>query len=189
MSNQWNWRIFFFKGMCGSCWAFSSLGALEGQMKKRTGVLIPLSPQNLVDCSFLYGNLGCRGGFISRSYSYIIRNKGVDSESFYPYEHQVILRRSKLALLKKDELFIWVCNYEQCLFNFVNVTSLCRKGNVGILSGERPATAWITTSSHEEMRGLCRLLWHQWGRSLWRWTPCCNLFTSTEEVRLLNASI
>ncbi|XP_044028788.1 procathepsin L-like isoform X2 [Siniperca chuatsi] len=76
------------QGLCGSCWAFSSLGALEGQMKKRTGFLVPLSPQNLVDCSTIDGNHGCRGGYISKSYSYIIRNGGVDSESFYPYEHQ-----------------------------------------------------------------------------------------------------
>lgn len=76
------------QGLCGSCWAFSSLGALEGQMKKKTGLLVPLSPQNLVDCSTSDGNMGCRGGYISKSYSYIIRNRGVDSESFYPYEHQ-----------------------------------------------------------------------------------------------------
>ncbi|XP_031152054.1 cathepsin L1-like isoform X3 [Sander lucioperca] len=76
------------QGLCGSCWAFSSLGALEGQMKKRTGVLVPLSPQNLVDCSTNDGNHGCRGGYISKSFSYIIRNRGVDSESFYPYKHQ-----------------------------------------------------------------------------------------------------
>lgn len=84
------------KGLCGSCWAFSSLGALEGQVAKRTGVLVPLSPQNLVDCSGHEGNLGCRGGYITKSYSYIIRNGGVDSESSYPYEHkvtgQVVLR-------------------------------------------------------------------------------------------------
>lgn len=79
----------FFKGPCGSCWAFSSLGALEGQIKKRTGVLVPLSPQNLVDCSTSYGNLGCKGGYITKAYSYIIRNNGIDSESFYPYKHQV----------------------------------------------------------------------------------------------------
>ncbi|XP_017278361.1 procathepsin L-like [Kryptolebias marmoratus] len=76
------------QGSCGSCWAFSSLGALEGQMKKKTGVLITLSPQNLVDCSIPDRNFGCNGGFITKSYSYIIRNRGVDSESFYPYEHQ-----------------------------------------------------------------------------------------------------
>lgn len=68
-------------------------------MKRKTGFLVPLSPQNLLDCSTSDGNLGCRGGYISKSYNYIIRNGGVDSESFYPYEHQVFISRSQSSYL------------------------------------------------------------------------------------------
>ncbi|XP_034455523.1 cathepsin L1-like [Hippoglossus hippoglossus] len=76
------------QGLCGSCWAFSSMGALEGQIAKRTKVLVPLSPQNLLDCSTTDGNHGCRGGYLSKAFNYVIRNGGVDSEISYPYEYQ-----------------------------------------------------------------------------------------------------
>ncbi|KAL4629527.1 cathepsin L1-like [Arapaima gigas] len=74
------------QGSCGCCWAFSAVGALEGQIKKQTGKMIPLSPQNLVDCSISYGNHGCKGGYLSKAFNYIIGNKGIDSEVFYPYK-------------------------------------------------------------------------------------------------------
>jgi len=68
---------------CGSCWAFSSTGALEGAWFRKTGELPSLSEQQLVDCCRT--NYGCRGGWPDNSFDYIYQNKGIDSEQAYPY--------------------------------------------------------------------------------------------------------
>ncbi|XP_041353230.1 cathepsin F-like [Gigantopelta aegis] len=106
------------QGSCGSCWAFSTTGNIEGQWAIHKQKLLSLSEQELVDCDKL--DDGCGGGLPSNAYKAIMKLGGLESEKAYKYEG--------------DD--------EKCIFNKTKVVVKIN-GAVNISSNEKDMAAWL----------------------------------------------
>ena len=72
------------QGSCGGCYTFSAVNALEAAYKIKTGRLVKLSEQQLLDCTGKQGNSGCGGGLMTNSYKYLLKTE-IASRDDYPY--------------------------------------------------------------------------------------------------------
>ncbi|KAI0221793.1 Cathepsin F [Lamellibrachia satsuma] len=106
------------QGSCGSCWAFSTTGNVEGQWAIKKKQLVSLSEQELVDCDKL--DEGCNGGLPSNAYKAIIKLGGLETEKEYPYEG-------------RDD---------KCVFNKTEA-KIDINGGLNISSNENDMAAWL----------------------------------------------
>ncbi|OWR46239.1 putative peptidase [Danaus plexippus plexippus] len=89
LPDNFDWRVkggvspVGFQGKCSSCWSFAVSGAVEGALFARTGKLVPLSQQCLVDCAHPFGGKGCKGTWPSHAYDYV-KNRGLPALDEYP---------------------------------------------------------------------------------------------------------
>lgn len=92
---------------CGSCWAFSTTGSVEGINAIVTDKLVSLSEQELVDCDRAQDH-GCHGGLMDFAFTFIIKNGGIDTEKDYQYKAD----EEKCSIDKEKRHVVTIESYE-----------------------------------------------------------------------------
>jgi len=94
LPTSWDWRDHNAvnpvqnQGQCGSCYAFTAGDAVSGLWAIKTGLLFPVSVQEILDCSGSEGNQGCNGGMPDWCYQWVVANGGVTDWNEYQYTSQ-----------------------------------------------------------------------------------------------------
>lgn len=114
------------QGSCGSCWAFSTTGAIEGRYFISSGTLNSLSEQDLVDCS--KQNNGCNGGLMDYAFEFVEGNGGLCSEDDYPYVARASWRCKDSSCTKLDR----ISSYEDVGVSTAALEAACTEGPVSI---------------------------------------------------------
>jgi len=114
------------QGSCGSCWAFSTTGAIEGRYFVAKGELNSLSEQDLVDCSTQ--NSGCNGGLMDYAFDFVEGNNGLCSEDDYPYTAFAHWRCKEDGCSKEDP----ITDYQDVAASTAALESACNNGPVAI---------------------------------------------------------
>ncbi|KAK6150002.1 hypothetical protein DH2020_017527 [Rehmannia glutinosa] len=94
------------QGQCGTCWAFSVVATIEAINQIKTGQLLSLSEQQLVDCDDK--EHGCEGGFKNNAFEFIVQNGGITTETNYPY----VRFKGICDTMKASEVAVQITGYE-----------------------------------------------------------------------------
>jgi C1A family cysteine protease len=127
--DSWDWREKGFitdhenQKTCGSCYAYSIAYTVMGQVFRRISRVVPLSWQQIVDCSTSSGNQGCQGGSLRITLKYLENSGGIMRNEDYPYtatharckfrKDMVVANISSWAILPpKDEMSLRAAIYQ-----------------------------------------------------------------------------
>merc|ERR1719204_596446 len=114
------------QGGCGSCWAFSTTGAIEGRYFIAKGTLNSLSEQDLVDCS--KENNGCNGGLMDYGFDFVETNNGLCTEDDYTYTATHHWRCKEDGCTKHDP----ISSYQDVISSTEALEAACNDGPVSV---------------------------------------------------------